>query len=362
MQSWNNINYWIVQLTATAYNFSHTAKFKMASDGVMFRNFPTPEKEIEFYIWIIGAAIVLPLGTIGSILSIVVFCRKEMRVLPSSLYFVVLAVSDLLMLYSGLTRYVIRALTDVDFRLKNEAICKTHIYLVYSLKYYCSWVLVAVAVERLISVWFPFKAKYICTRKNGAVGLSVLAIILFGFDLHFFWTHGFLFRNDSTHACTSRKKEFPHFFKIYPWIDSALYSYGPFLTMLVCNIMIIVKIMRAQVQRKRLTVTSLTAAPPRISSMTAMLLAVTFTYLLLSTPLSLFHTGQYFWWKDRLSDERFMLYWPVANILMYLNNSINFFLYILSGPKFRKELRGMFTCLFRSNRVMAEMPTRTVTS
>jgi len=37
------------------------------------------------------------------------------------------------------------------------------------------------------------------------------------------------------------------------------------------------------------------------------------------------------------------LIWSVVNILMYLSNTINFLMYILSGSLFRQEIRTVLT-------------------
>lgn len=45
-------------------------------------------------------------GTIGSILSLLVLCRKSLRVQTTMFYLSALAVADLMVLYAGLVRYV----------------------------------------------------------------------------------------------------------------------------------------------------------------------------------------------------------------------------------------------------------------
>ena len=109
------------------------------------------ERGIIRKVWTIGSPIILIIGTIGNIMSIIIFSRKRMRK-RTSMYFIVLGKADLLSLL-GLLRYYIRELTDVDIRNTSEIACKLHILLAYCMRQYTAWILVTVTLERFISVW-----------------------------------------------------------------------------------------------------------------------------------------------------------------------------------------------------------------
>ena len=316
--------------------------------------FRHPDLEKAHYIWVIWSPITIVMGTIGNVLAIVVLSRKEMRKATSSMYLIILAVSDIFVLYLGLLRNFIRELYDVDVRDHSEPVCKLHIFLVYFTGHFSAWVLVAVAVERFISVWFPFKAKVLCTRRNGLFALLLLVAILLAADGHFFWTHGVRFikykKRIYRYGCTINNPDYEHFDEfIWPWIDAFFFSYGPFALMLTCNIMIIVRLLRPRLQKShgRNAISDKNAS--KMNTMTAMLLTVSFTFLLLTAPISLYISGQYTWWKTEMTSSlennaRFQVYWAVASMLAYMNNAANFLLYIVSGPKFRRELSLLFGC------------------
>lgn len=38
------------------------------------------------------------------------------------------------------------------------------------------------------------------------------------------------------------------------------------------------------------------------------------------------------------------LTYVILNVFMYLNSAINFFLYVLSGPRFRADVKALFVC------------------
>ena len=72
--------------------------------AVPYNIFDEPEEEIAHYIWLIGSPIIVTIEIIGNTLSILILSRKSMRKHTSAFYFIVLAVTDLLVLNVGLLR------------------------------------------------------------------------------------------------------------------------------------------------------------------------------------------------------------------------------------------------------------------
>ena len=75
-----------------------------------------------------------------------------------------------------------------------------------------------------------------------------------------------------------------------------------------------------------------------------MLFTLNTVFLICTTPISVYLIG---WptWHGMLTGRDYAvldMMWAVVNIMMYLNNTINFLLYILSGSRFRREFIDMF--------------------
>ena len=312
--------------------------------AVPYNTFDEPEKEIARYIWLIGSPIVIAIGIIGNSLSILILSRKRMRKHTSAFYFTVLAVTDLLVLTVGLLRNFIEALIGYDpIRTYSQESCKIHTFLVYFLGQFSAWVLSSVTAERFISVWFPFKARYLRTRKNAAIGLVILAVFLSSVDVHFFWTRGLSALANDTVKCIPLDK-YSHFTKvIWNILDSLLLTYIPSACMIALNILIIIKLKLLRWRNKGGVIFAHDSNSTRVNTMTAMLLTVTFTFVVLMTPLTLYLIGQNDWWEyQHYHDSSFRIYFAAANQLMYMNNAINFLLYYVSGNRFRKEFKELF--------------------
>ena len=144
---------------------------------------------------------------------------------------------------------------------------------------------------------------------------------------------------------------------VYEWVDLALASALPFMVLLICNIAIIHRL--AYFKRKMVTMQSQqSAAGVNLTSLTAMLLACCFTFLITSLPICIYLLGESAWlehidtFNDLHAEAELDLAWAVVNLIWYLNFAVNFLVYVLSGPRFRKEVLQMFgLCKHRQNEV-----------
>ncbi len=80
-----------------------------------------------------------------------------------------------------------------------------------------------------------------------------------------------------------------------------------------------------------------------ISGMVAMLLSVSLAFFILTTPQSVFFTIYAVMHNTTTArqDEQLELLRAIGFVMSQMNHAINFTLYILSGSRFRLELRNM---------------------
>ena len=303
-------------------------------------------------IWKIVSPILLVLGTLGNILSIIVLCRKNVRKSTTSVYLTVLAISDIMFLYSGLLRQWILATFDVDIRKTSEFVCKVNFFLVYYFADLSAWLLTALTFERVVLVWNPHRGKIVCSRVSAATVVGVILISLLLFNGHLLFGNGISHELQGnvtvTKECTRIGEEYNDFFiRIWPWIDLAKFCIGPFLLLLIGNSLIVIKIVW---NRKKLssrvgpTLEAVSSAQKKSSSATALLFTLNAVYFITATPISVYLI-QFDGWADPtdfqgVATDR--LLWVLCNVLMYANNTFNFVLYCLSGRRFRHEVKRLF--------------------
>ncbi|CAC5426387.1 unnamed protein product [Mytilus coruscus] len=315
-----------------------------------------PEYKTGVYIWKILPPILIILGTTGNILSIIVLRRKNIQKSVCSIYLIVLAVSDLSVLYTGLLRQWINVVFEVDIRELGTGICKLHTYIVYFSLDFSSWILMAVTVERVFLVWFPQKAKTACTKQKAGISLIAIAVFLLLINSHILYGHvdkeSVVNGTVSVEKCYYISDEYNQFWSAsWPWIDLSLFCGIPFCCLFTGNLLIFVKVLSSQrAVKRRIAPSSQTPGSKvqqrdsKLSSMSVILFTLNTVFLLCTTPISVYLIG-YSKWENELVGRGYAvldMMWPIVNILMYLNNSINFLLYILSGSRFRREFRNMF--------------------
>ena len=314
-------------------------------------------------IWIYCSPIVIVVGTIGNILSFRVMLRRRLRQTTTALYLIVLSVADTCVLYSGLLRQWIRALQGTDVRNFSDFSCKFHIFIVYLFLQFQAWILVAITIERLVAVTLPHRSRKIFTRRSAVLILLVVFTLLACVNSHYFWTHKLMAipsKHGLKYFCmNSQDKKYAKFLlHIWPWLDFALVSLVPFIIMFMSNSIIAFTLLHHRYVR--IGTLNNTNTHNRTSGMTATLLILSFAFFLTTAPLAV-----YIIMSEDLKSQatlvgdghgQLKIVWACINILAYTNNAMNFFLYCISGPTFRKE----FWAIFNIRKETRVLPTETV--
>lgn len=303
------------------------------NDSAAFDILSPNATRLTWTIWTYGGMVLLLLGSVGNGLSVAVMWRKKLRQHTTAFFLIILAVVDTAVLYNWFVRYWVLAVSGIDTRLLSAASCKLHTFLSYFLVDFESWILVSVSLERLVAVFVPHRAKMIYTKRTASIQLAAIGLILLAANLHFFWTQDL-----KDHICDVVDKRYFYFAYVWNWFDFVLCSFAPFFLMLSFNVVIISRLVYLKNRRHP------NANRTTKNSMTFILLSVTFVFFLTTGPLTILISSGMHWVeraKTRQDLETLSVVWASLNITAYANNAINFLLYCLSGPSFRKELAEM---------------------
>lgn len=328
------------------------------------------EYHVAMYLWKICPPVLLLLGTFGNSLSILVLRRPAIRKSGCSICFTALAYIDLIVLYTGLLRQWILHTFNFDVRTTSSESCKIHTWILYSSLDLSAWILIAVTIERVLIVWFPNKVKSACPQKTAiktsfAIALFLLLVnshILYGFVLDETQNSKSTFKKQ----CSSVSESYGKFWRsTWPFIDLLVFCIIPFSVLLVGNFLIFVKVLlsRRRINRHKTTNSGKQKQKQRdsnFSSMTIIIVTVNSVFLLCNFPIGIFMVAYPSWRFETCGRKhaKLELFWCVVNICMYMNNSVNFLLYILSGRKFRNELKDMFRRNSRYHVTSALIPSR----
>ena len=281
------------------------------------------------------------IGTIGNVLSGVVMMRRSLRTSITSFFLVTLAVVDTFMLWNGLIRQYLRYAHSIFVRSHSLAACRLHIFLTYWGGQFAAWILVCMTMERFFAIFSPHKSKQYVSKLSCGIVVSVIGVLLAGLNAHFFKTH-LLVLYYGKYYCITDAQYYEFMQKIWTWIDFAFFSFIPFGILVIANAGIILRIAHSNYVRKHNMKQS--SGGVKMTSMTAILLTVSLIFLLTTAPISIYLLIQENVKQSPTQEEAALtsLWWAIVVNVNYINHSCNFFLYCISGPRFRRELRGMF--------------------
>ena len=293
------------------------------------------------------------IGTFGNIFSFIILRRRVMSKLSTYIYLAVLSLADTFVLYVGLMRMWVGELAGFDLRDQHDWLCKITVMLLYISSDYSVWLIIAVTVERYIVVCHPLKASSLCNNSRAKKVIFLILFLTFAINVHFLWTieihYESLGNNQTKGKCLGTRDHEVLVDQIWPWVDAVLYSFLPFVVIMVLNILIIRQVLAAHRGREELQSGSSFGDPARRdhsrgdpgTKLTVMLLTVSFTFLVTTLPVNIsliITTLANTYSSDHHQMARFTLARTVTEMLMYVNHSINFFLYCATGQKFRQQV------------------------
>ncbi|XP_060561996.1 growth hormone secretagogue receptor type 1-like [Ruditapes philippinarum] len=312
---------------------------------------------VHRYILLIVPPILLIIGSVGNILSFCILFKNTNKA-STYTFLSALALADLLVLYVGLLRiWIGQFMTDILDT--NNIVCKAGIFLGYVCSDISVWLIVAVTVERFIVVMFPMKAPRLCNTRNARITIIFIIFVFIAVNTHFIWTvelHNYYFDTIVISKCEAKMVYTNLVEVLWPWVDAGIYSFVPFLVIMILNSFIIINIISAQQTRFVLRQQTSLQAGKHVQNqnrkqaesskrITVMLLLVSFTFLITTLPMNLVLIFTSFSNERDNDDDKVFAKWKLVSscteMLMYVNHCINFFLYCITGKKFRDQFKRL---------------------
>ena len=308
-------------------------------------------------IWKIFPAIIIPIGTLGNLLTVLIILRQRKNVTSTTLLLICLACSDTLILYGGPLRNFISATWHFEIRNLNDAVCKIHSYLTYVSFQLSSWLLVMLTLERTVCVMFPHRVKELCIVKNTGICVVVVTLSILLLNSHFLYGAGLVEDGGKLESfpCRAKYETYEKFSKfVWPWIDFCVYFAIPFSFIVTGNVLIIKKLALARRERQMLQNRKTCRQSLQSKNVTVLLLFLCAMFLITLAPVTVYFIGSPHWIESITSkpDPRdiqegmeYISFWfTVTNCISYLNATCNFILYVLSGSRFRNEVVSILLC------------------
>jgi hypothetical protein len=283
-------------------------------------------------------------GFVGNVLSFLVMMRKQNRTNSTCFLMAVLSIVDLWVIAGPLNIFW----CNYNFLKENKSVilCKVTNFTSNYLFQASAWILLIMTVQRVVSVWDPLKAKSRVTMTCTKWCVVAVMVGLLCFNVHIFWTANLLLHpTTGAKLCIWSVEDNPTLSEVVVIIDIIIGSALPFFMILISNIVIICTIKAAGKRRKDLQTSK---ENTKESALTTMLLSVSFTFLILVTPLRLRRTVLAFINTTSFSPMTKALdrtIYAVCHKMIFFNSANNFYLYCIGGgERFRSDLIDMFRC------------------
>ena len=209
---------------------------------------------------------------------------------------------------------------------------------------FCSTLFIlSMTFGRFYSIIRPHKAASFNTVKRAKI--TIVCIVMF--SIPFNVPHLFVTGNDGRQCVPFGRALDKVIGLFYYWLSFVIYFVVPFVLLLIMN-SVIIHTLRNRSKFKRSEGQGQSEQAPKIKNsdmqVFAILLLVTFTFLVVTTPAYCFflYTMFYNYNKSPRAFAEFNIFYHFAQKGHFTNYGINFFLYVISGQKFRSDLINLF--------------------
>ena len=282
-------------------------------------------KKIHLY-WFITF---FPVGVATNILSLLVMMKKQNRHFSTCIYMGVLAISDTAYLSNAFYEWY-RTNTDKVF---NNG-CRGMIYTARVSSTFGAYEIILMTLDKAIAITIPHKAASICTA-NRAKLFSVLNFI---FSAIWYSPHLTLSWHKQIGNSCMRNNTKGLFVTVHTYFTLVLFPLLPFIFIITANLIII----RSVWKRRRLASSNQTSSEVQL---TIMLILVSLVFVILLLPMQIWASYYFFAaWKTPNEFAKSRLIFYITKGLVNMNYGVNFFLYLVSGRKFRKDLLELLHC------------------
>ena len=292
-------------------------------------------------------------GTFGNVMTIVIHKRAALTS-SLSVFFIVLAVADLMLLYSNCFKAWLSFVFSFNLSRQNNVLCKLFIFTLYVSGVLSAWTLVAMTAQRAVCVLWPHRANLLCTVRRSKV--IVVSMVLFIAAIHSHLLYGFHVETDSgRRRCVMIDEYQPFYHEIWLWVDVLIFSLLPWMCLAVSNSLLVwklnVSVREAAVSLGSGQADMMNARKQKATSVTVTLMAVSAAFLVFTFPISFIQIYDFLqWMKGSLtnldSSQAIYYTWQISYPLWYANSCINFYIYCLTGSRFRTEAKQILSCMF----------------
>ena len=285
--------------------------------------------------------VLVPIGVVGNILSFIVMVKPNNRKMSTCIYMAAISINDNIMMY-------------VCFEVCLVVIFKTHQWHPVECKIMafcalfglqnCTFQILAMTIDKYIAIKWPHRAATYSTPRRARMIAMSLYVCVFIYNVPHFFFSSIIGNQCLSYGISSVIS------RIYSWFSFVLNAIIPFTLLIHMNYIIVKTVRNSRKSfRDNNGITGMekrqTTMKTAENQLTIMLLLVTTLFLILLCPTYFRFIYLVFAKRDTPRDyAKSMIIYEITSKLYLSNSGINFFLYCLSGKKFRNDLKEILCC------------------
>ena len=294
--------------------------------------------------------ILVPIGLIGNTLSFLVMIKPNNRNVSTCIYMAAISVSDNLMMFLTLHEWLLSGAKIEEWHVWR---CKFAAYLINFSLQSSTYQVLAMTFDKYVAIKWPHRAATYSTPKRA----KLILISVFLFALVYNSPH--LYASSLVGGLCLAYVVGGTITKVFSWVTFLFNGLIPFPILIYMNSVILHKIKISKkmfrsndtgrnIYANKVMDTRQRTMKSAENQLTIMLLLVTMLFLILLIPTYIRFI--YLTFVERDTPSKYassMLFFQVTYKLYTTNSGINFFLYCLSGQKFRNDVKEILCAIVK---------------
>ena len=289
----------------------------------------------------------IPIGLVGNTLSLLVMIKPSNRKMSTCIYMAAISVNDNIMMFMCFYDYLV-AVVQIHNWYPLE--CKFLIIVALFALQNCTFLVVAMTVDKYIAIKWPHKAATYSTPRRAKIIVIFVYMFVFIYNIPHLFLSIIIGNQCLAYGISSVIA------RLYSWLSFNLNAIIPFTMLIYMNYVIVKSVRKSRkmfAANERRTSEDVDQGmdtrqknlKTAENQLAVMLLLVTTLFLILLCPAYFRFIYLMLTTRDTPFEyAKSILLFQITSKLYITNSGINFFLYCISGQKFRNDLKELLRC------------------
>ena len=223
--------------------------------------------------------------------------------------------------------------------------CKLGLYIIIVLQHMEAWVIIMLTFERYVSIIYPLHVMRYLNLNRLKIIMSVILVLICMDYIPYLVTQN-ITDDPFVYPCQPTRYWGRKWGKFYNTWELIIFVFGPFGILLVANIVIIWQLAKRNRKQTNLGVNAHNNNDKdvKLRKQAPLLLSISDIFLITHGPMYFYlrtDFGQQFFSEDPVEQQYMDLGFNLCLMFLYVNYSVNFFIYVVTNEMMRKRFAGL---------------------